>query len=598
VCRICEEPVPLDQVEAHGNLCSKYAKPLLLLETANKRLKQLVKRLERIRDNRKEHSDQVLLSISAAIQITNGVLEIQPATKEATFNCANKLMQLRPIISTLDLPASGMTLSTCGIDLLNSPRDREGSSSSVATSAHDPRNSPYIIMKAIEREMENKVASLENIDELENESPRSLFSSSVSELPTVRDFSFIKPIAKGGYSRVFLARKIKTGDLFAVKVLKKSFIAGKNAVPHILAEKKILETSVSSPFIVKMYYAFQTSKHLFLVMEFLPGGDCFSLLKNVGRFDESMAKMYIAETLLALEYLHDHGIVHRDLKPDNMLISQAGHIKLTDFGLSRIGLNRKVKESSFAAMEEDYAHQLDLAGQKEEQEGAMPGTPDYLAPEILLGLPHGKAVDWWALGCVLYEFLVGIPPFCGSCVEEIFQRILSRDIDWPDESEVSKEAIDLIDKLLQVNASMRLGFQGASEVKEHPFFAGIDWNKVLKMKMKAIFLPRQSHEEDISYFDPRNQDFPSNGADNNSYRGLLSRSWEDIDEVPVLDDLDKESRAIVRSPSPFDADDAFGGFDSVVLGNLLHKNEVALKKVVRLGSSDALAEDSQASPDD
>ncbi|ELR19976.1 protein kinase domain containing protein [Acanthamoeba castellanii str. Neff] len=587
VCRICEQPVPLNQMEAHGNMCSKYTKPLLLVETANKRLKQLLKRLERIRGRTEEHSNETLAMISGAIQLTKGVVGILPAAENATADCNAKLEQLRPIVDALDAPASAALVlsASSGIDLLNSPREMPGAP--PPNSLNSPRYNPYIIMKAVEREMENKLASLKNIDELRIESPRSLFNSTKSELPNVQDFQFIKPIAKGGYSRVYLARKIKTGDLFAVKVLKKSFIAGKNAVPHILAEKKILEASVSSPFIVKMYYAFQTPRHLFLVMEFLPGGDCYSLLKNIGRFDESMARMYIAETVLALEYLHDHGIVHRDLKPDNMLISQAGHIKLTDFGLSRIGLNRKVKESSFAAMEEDYAQQLDLAGQKEE-EGSMPGTPDYLAPEILLGLSHGKSVDWWALGCVLYEFLVGIPPFCGSCVEEIFQRILSRDIEWPDESEVSRDAIDLIDKLLQIKASERLGYQGASEVKEHPFFGNIDWSRVLKMKLKAVFLPRPSHDEDLSYFDARNEDFPIGNSD---MRELMGRSWEDIDEVPIVGDSDRDARSLVRSPSPVDVDDAFGGFDSVVLGNLLHKNEVALKKVARMGSSDKLNEE-------
>eukprot|EP01090_Pellita_catalonica_P019047 TRINITY_DN632_c0_g1_i1.p1 TRINITY_DN632_c0_g1~~TRINITY_DN632_c0_g1_i1.p1 ORF type:complete len:389 (-),score=39.90 TRINITY_DN632_c0_g1_i1:78-1193(-) len=292
--------------------------------------------------------------------------------------------------------------------------------------------------------------------------------------------------------------------------MEKALIKEKNADLNILLEQKIMQVA-SSPFVVRMYYSFHTQHHLFLVMEFMPGGDCYTLLRVMTKLPESMARMYIAETVLALEYLHSKGIVHRDLKPDNMLIGADGHIKLTDFGLSKMGLTRNVLSQS---------RQGDGDIVKNGSSSGVKGTPDYLSPEVIMGTGHGKAVDWWALGCVLYEFLTGIPPFFGATPYEIFERIFQRDIVWPDDG-MSPLAKDLINKLLNQDPVARLGARGAQDIKTHPLFAGLDWNDVLDHKQKAIFMPKVEGDQDLRYFAVRtNEDYPM-PVD-------MKRTWEDL----------------------------------------------------------------------
>jgi tRNA A-37 threonylcarbamoyl transferase component Bud32 len=182
----------------------------------------------------------------------------------------------------------------------------------------------------------------------------------------ITSFEILKPISKGAFGRVYLARKRKTGDVFAIKVLKKSSIKRKNKVERVLAERNILAMT-HNPFVVRLAQAFQNERNLYLVMEYLPGGDLAALLTAMGCFDDDMAQLYLAETVLALEYIHGVGIVHRDLKPENLLIDRFGHLKLTDFGLSRVGLlNQELGDSA----------------------GEIVGTPDYLAPELLLAAGH------------------------------------------------------------------------------------------------------------------------------------------------------------------------------------------------------------------
>jgi len=296
----------------------------------------------------------------------------------------------------------------------------------------------------------------------------------------------------------------------------------KNQVEHVKAERNILAYT-SNPYVVKMYYSFQSKDYLYIVMEYLSGGDVFSLLQNLGYMTVDMARMYIAETVLALEYLHGLGIVHRDLKPDNQMIDKDGHIKLTDFGLSRVGLlGRRSMQGLFKFSGDDH---IVADGQNDNAKGdnnnnnnspSLPsnerrlscvGTPDYLAPELLLGIAHGPAVDWWALGVMLFEFLMGFPPFNGESVEQIFQNILQRNIPWPPEQtsedgpSIPPDARDLIDKLLALNAQDRLGYNGADEVKAHPFFKSVNWATV--RIQKPVFVPKPDNYSDTSYFDAR-----------------------------------------------------------------------------------------------
>lgn len=231
-----------------------------------------------------------------------------------------------------------------------------------------------------------------------------------------------------------------------------------------------------------------------MVMEYVEGGDCASLLKNMGPLPVDLARFYFAETLLAVEYLHSYGIVHRDLKPDNLLITAMGHIKLTDFGLSKIGLMNLATNL--------YEGYLDKET-KQFNDKQVFGTPEYIAPEVILRQGYGKPVDWWSMGVILYEFLVGCVPFFGETPEELFAHVINDEIEWPDEEEwpLPEEAKNLISVLLQQNPLDRLGTGGAGEVKDHLFFYGINWDALLRQK--AEFIPQLDDAEDTSYFDTR-----------------------------------------------------------------------------------------------
>ncbi|KAJ3673994.1 hypothetical protein LUZ60_005986 [Juncus effusus] len=290
--------------------------------------------------------------------------------------------------------------------------------------------------------------------------------SSESERISIDDFEKMKEISRGAFGKVFLAKKRTTGDLFAIKVLKKLDMIRKNDIERILAERDIL-IAVRNPFVVRFFYSFTCRENLYLVMEYLNGGDLYSLLKTVGCLDEKNARIYIAELVLALEYLHSLGIIHRDLKPDNILIAGNGHIKLTDFGLSKIGLiasSFNCNSSPARSDDSSTTNDSSFSGKRLKTRSAV-GTPDYLAPEILLGTEHGCAADWWSVGVILFELITGIPPFTARSPEMIFDNILNRRIPWPDvPNEISVEAQDLIDRLLTHDEYLRLGARGASEV--------------------------------------------------------------------------------------------------------------------------------------
>ncbi|KAG9140748.1 hypothetical protein Leryth_006929 [Lithospermum erythrorhizon] len=342
----------------------------------------------------------------------------------------------------------------------------------------------------------------------EDEPYRTLRTSPVipcsKDRTSIEDFEIIKPISRGAFGRVFLTRKRATGDLFAIKVLKKADMIRKNSVESILAERDIL-ISVRNPFVVRFFYSFTCRENLYLVMEYLNGGDLFSLLKNLGCLEEDMGRVYIAELVLALEYLHSLNIIHRDLKPDNIVIGPDGHIKLTDFGLSKVGLINSTDDlsgpiNSTSLLDSNKSNEQAQPSIKKErrQKHAVVGTPDYLAPEILLGMGHGTTADWWSVGVILFELLVGLPPFNAEHPQQIFDNIMNRDIPWPKvPEEMSFEAYDLIDKLLSDNPVQRLGATGSAEVKRHPFFCDINWDTLARQK--AAFIP-EADTHDTSYF--------------------------------------------------------------------------------------------------
>ncbi|NXE69828.1 MAST3 kinase, partial [Calcarius ornatus] len=327
--------------------------------------------------------------------------------------------------------------------------------------------------------------------------------------PCEGDFETIKLISNGAYGAVYLVRHRETRQRFALKKINKQNLILRNQIQQVFVERDIL-TFAENPFVVSMFCSFETKRHLCMVMEYVEGGDCATLLKNMGPLPVDMAKMYFAETVLALEYLHNYGIVHRDLKPDNLLITSMGHIKLTDFGLSKIGLMNMTTNLYEGHMEKDTREFMDKQ---------VCGTPEYIAPEVILIQGYGKPVDWWAMGIVLYEFLVGCVPFFGDTPEELFGQVISDEIMWPEGDEaLPADAQDLITRLLRQCPLERLGTGGAHEVKHHSFFLHLDWNGLLRQK--AEFIPQLESEDDTSYFDTRSE----------RYRHLDSEDEETNDE--------------------------------------------------------------------
>ncbi|XP_058474062.1 microtubule-associated serine/threonine-protein kinase 3 isoform X2 [Solea solea] len=312
--------------------------------------------------------------------------------------------------------------------------------------------------------------------------------------PCELDFEMTKLISNGAYGAVYLVRHKETKQRFAMKKINKQNLILRNQIQQAFVERDIL-TFAENPFVVSMYCSFETRRHLCMVMEYVEGGDCATLLKNMGPLPVDMARMYFAETVLALEYLHNYGIVHRDLKPDNLLVTSMGHIKLTDFGLSKVGLMNMTTNLYEGHIEKDA---------REFSDKQVCGTPEYIAPEVILRQGYGKPVDWWAMGIILYEFLVGCVPFFGDTPEELFGQVISDEINWPEgEDAPPQDSQELITLLLRQNPLERMGAGGAAEVKEHQFFHNLDWNGLLRQK--AEFIPQLESEDDTSYFDTRSE---------------------------------------------------------------------------------------------
>ncbi|KAM6225234.1 microtubule-associated serine/threonine-protein kinase 4 isoform 3-T3 [Rhynchocyon petersi] len=362
----------------------------------------------------------------------------------------------------------------------------------------------YIISQlGLNKDPLEEMAQLGNYDSGAAETPEtdeSLSSSNASlklrRKPRESDFETIKLISNGAYGAVYFVRHKESRQRFAMKKINKQNLILRNQIQQAFVERDIL-TFAENPFVVSMYCSFETRRHLCMVMEYVEGGDCATLMKNMGPLPVDMARMYFAETVLALEYLHNYGIVHRDLKPDNLLVTSMGHIKLTDFGLSKVGLMSMTTNLYEGHIEKDAREFLDKQ---------VCGTPEYIAPEVILRQGYGKPVDWWAMGIILYEFLVGCVPFFGDTPEELFGQVISDEINWPEKDEAPPPtAQDLITVLLRQNPLERLGTGGAYEVKQHRFFRSLDWNSLLRQK--AEFIPQLESEDDTSYFDTRSEKY-------------------------------------------------------------------------------------------
>ncbi|CAG9817425.1 unnamed protein product [Phaedon cochleariae] len=297
-----------------------------------------------------------------------------------------------------------------------------------------------------------------------------------------QDFELRKVLGKGGYGKVFQVRKLTGTDantVFAMKVLRKaSIVRNQKDTAHTKAERNILE-EVKHPFIVDLKYAFQTGGKLYLILEYLSGGELFMHLEREGIFLEDTACFYLAEIILALEHLHGQGIIYRDLKPENILLDAQGHVKLTDFGLCKEHINEGILTHTFC------------------------GTIEYMAPEILTRHGHGKEVDWWSLGALTYDMLTGAPPFTAENRKKTIEKILRVKLNLP--PYLTGDARDLVRKLLKRQVPSRLGAapEDAQAVKQHQFFKHINWDDVLSRKLDPPFKPSLSGDDDVSQFDTK-----------------------------------------------------------------------------------------------
>uniref|UniRef100_A0A8D2BG05 non-specific serine/threonine protein kinase n=1 Tax=Sus scrofa TaxID=9823 RepID=A0A8D2BG05_PIG len=292
-------------------------------------------------------------------------------------------------------------------------------------------------------------------------------------------FELLKVLGQGSYGKVFLVRKVKgsdAGQLYAMKVLKKATLKVRDRVRSKM-ERDIL-AEVNHPFIVKLHYAFQTEGKLYLILDFLRGGDLFTRLSKEVMFTEEDVKFYLAELALALDHLHGLGIIYRDLKPENILLDEEGHIKVTDFGLSKEAIDHDKRAYSFC------------------------GTIEYMAPEVVNRRGHTQSADWWSFGVLMFEMLTGSLPFQGKDRKETMALVLKAKLGMP--QFLSAEAQSLLRALFKRNPCNRLGagLDGVEEIKRHPFFATIDWNKLYRKEIKPPFKPAVGRPEDTFHFDP------------------------------------------------------------------------------------------------
>ncbi|KAI1211849.1 kinase-like protein [Annulohypoxylon truncatum] len=346
------------------------------------------------------------------------------------------------------------------------------------------------------------------------------------------DFQILTQVGQGGYGQVFLAQKKDTKEVCALKVMNKKLLFKLDEIRHVLTERDIL-TTANSEWLVRLLYSFQDDKNIYLAMEYVPGGDFRTLLNNTGVLSNRHARFYIAEMFCSVDALHKLGYIHRDLKPENFLIDSSGHIKLTDFGLaagnvasSKIN-SMRIRLEKASETEVPFGKAMEKRTVAERREGyqtmrerdlnyakSIVGSPDYMAPEVLRGEEYDYTVDYWSLGCMLFEALTGFPPFAGSTADETWQNlkhwkeVLKRPV-WEDPNYfLSNRTWNFITTC--INSKSRR-FSNIKDILEHQYFAEVDW-KTLR-ESKAPFVPELDSETDAGYFD----DF-TNEADMAKYK--------------------------------------------------------------------------------
>ncbi|XP_047311396.1 serine/threonine-protein kinase 38-like [Impatiens glandulifera] len=372
--------------------------------------------------------------------------------------------------------------------------------------------------------LEQKIASLD-LPEDEKKNLRKELEQKETEFIRLKrnricvdDFELLTVIGRGAFGEVTLCREKKSANIFAMKKLKKSEMLSRGQVEHVRSERNLL-AEVVSHFIVKLYYSFQDAEYLYLVMEYLPGGDIMTLLIREETLTETVARFYVAQCCLAIESIHKHNYIHRDIKPDNLLLDKNGHMKLSDFGLCK-----PLDYSHLSPIKENEIHGNGSARESMangDRDGncmktsneqlqhwqmnrrtlafSTVGTSDYIAPEVLLKKGYGKECDWWSLGAIMYEMLIGYPPFYSDDPITTCRKIVHwrNHLKFKEDARLTPEAKDLICRLL-CDVEHRIGTNGAHEIKKHPWFKDIVWDKLYEMD--AAFKPEINGELDTQNF--------------------------------------------------------------------------------------------------
>ena len=291
------------------------------------------------------------------------------------------------------------------------------------------------------------------------------------------DFDIIKVIGRGTFGKVTLVRYKEDGKLYAMKAMSKRKLSDEKNINNVLVEKEVL-IQTKHPFLVHAYFCFQTEAKIFIILDYVPGGELFRRLIVDGRFSEQRTQLYVAEILLGIEALHKKGFIYRDLKPENILIDIDGYLKITDFGFAKGNITSSSSTTS-----------------------SFCGTPEYLAPEFFKQQPYTRSVDWWSLGALMYEMLDGNAPWYDENPKKMYMGILLNPLPIP--NFISPDAADLLLRLLEKDPKKRLGSgpTDAEEIKEHPWFQNLDWDKVYKKEVRSPYIPHVEDPTDTSQFD-------------------------------------------------------------------------------------------------
>uniref|UniRef100_A0A6Q2XKJ6 non-specific serine/threonine protein kinase n=1 Tax=Esox lucius TaxID=8010 RepID=A0A6Q2XKJ6_ESOLU len=349
------------------------------------------------------------------------------------------------------------------------------------------------------------------------------------------DFESLKVIGRGAFGEVRLVQKKDTGHIYAMKILRKADMLEKEQVAHIRAERDIL-VEADGAWVVKMFYSFQDKRNLYLIMEFLPGGDMMTLLMKKDTLSEEATQFYIAETVLAIDSIHQLGFIHRDIKPDNLLLDSRGHVKLSDFGLCT-GLKKAHRTEFYRNLTHNPPSDFSFQNMNSKRKAetwkknrrqlaySTVGTPDYIAPEVFLQTGYNKLCDWWSLGVIMYEMLIGYPPFCSETPQETYRKVMNwkETLIFPPEVPISERAKDLILRFCN-DAENRVGAVSVEEIKSHAFFEPVDWEHI-RERPAAISIEIKSIDDTSNFDEFPESDILQPGVANVSEPDFKSKDW-------------------------------------------------------------------------